>query len=78
MKHGIYYTNGEMFVLIGSEVFDAEDRAHFTHVEFWEQGNLLQKSVIKEFQHEVFDYFHLVLLSKNPNWPDLIKGQLVS
>lgn len=74
IKNGIYYTKGDMFMMIiDSEEFDSEDRAHFTHVEFWERGQLLQRVEIGRCTDEF-----LLNLSKNKNWPEIVKKGLLS
>lgn len=54
--NGIYYTKGDMFIMVGPEDLDPEDRSYFTHVEFWSDDKKITKDPI-------FDWTHKNLLS---------------
>lgn len=74
MKHGIYYTKGEhMFARVDSGDMSSEDREYFTHVEFWNQGVMLRKSLIGELSHGA-----LLALSKESDWPEIVRSSIVS
>jgi len=74
MQDGIWYIKDKyIFALIEGDNVSMEEREHFTHVEFWWDGQLLETVPIGRCTHEF-----LLNLSKNANWPQIIKCGLLS
>lgn len=76
MKDGIFYVgtiqDEESFIRIGSTLHES-DRHEFMRIEFWNDNVMLQEVPIAWCTHEF-----LLNLSKNGNWPQMIKNGLLS
>jgi hypothetical protein len=72
VKHGIYYSEGEGDKLLVNIEGAGELRQRLTHIEFWDKGEFLQRVPIGQCTHDF-----LVNLSKNGNWPQIIKDGLL-